>query len=279
MEYISSTPQALDSQRTYELDLFDGSNPPVSLAGQFTGGETFGAAIWAGGSLPALGNPAVAWLDVAAAKLGVTVTPAMLVGLEAATYRLMVLINPGTDNVKAFDGLIRLAEAPGAASAPLTYCTEADMLLFAPWLEDLQSERDWAGFLHQRGRARSWLDDILLSKYKWDQAGWWSGSNATAFWTYVVPQYDPGPNKWLRDQLGTNVLIVRDLTREIVARKAISYVCEAQVGRDPKSPYQALGTRNAREAAGLLKTYRAEIDTDGDGYYDILINCGATSCR
>jgi hypothetical protein len=91
--------------------------------------------------------------------------------------------------------------------------------------------------------------------------------------------WDPIPSKWLRDQLALNTLIVTGDTIEIVAKKALAYLCADQVGQDGTNPYQELGRTFARDAHNLLKTYRAEVDLDGDGNADLVVPCGATNLR
>src|SRR5438445_291848 len=106
-------------------------------------------------------------------------------------------------------------------------------------------------------------------------AALWSGDDQAAlvvplaeWFTDATDGIDWWPNPWLRQQLDANRLIVRGLTTEIVAKKALSYVLEAQIGMGGDTPYEKLAARFDWQAEQLVKTYRAEIDLNADGAPD-----------
>lgn len=275
-------PQSLDSTRQYALALSapDGS----SLAGAFTGAESFVAQLWPGGLAPASAAPAAAWdtsiagnpSALASPVVLLTVASSIVAGLAPATYALQVLLSP---DVEVWRGALRLVGAGGTAAVPLTYATEADMLLYAPWIEDAQSSSDLAGFGGQLARATSRLNEAIVSRYKGGSGGLSIGQPGYGAGVMLGGWGDPPPSKWLRDQLDAGKLIVRDQVREVVARWAIADVCDAQVGRDGETPYQALASRFRRRADALARSLRAEVDLDGDGYAEVFVNLGATDLR
>ncbi len=297
MRFISETPQALGSRRDYELDLY--ATEDGSLAGVFDGTEAIAVAIWPGGSYPILATASVAfWLDVASEppRIALALLPEDIALLASGTYRLRVTITPtGADPIDAFDGLLALVDAPGATPLPRSYCSHADLLDVAPWLddcEDLRANLPAAG-LAARAAATRWLDRQILSRITRDlniqarrhapivrvdpitpTSGWDAG-----------PGSGPSilPDTTLRDQLSelraaleagqlmTGATDPDDLDGGSVVRIAAHYalwcMLRNQIGapRETETTYQMFGKAARLEALRLMLGWTARIDTDADG--------------
>jgi hypothetical protein len=273
------------SDRDYQITLTDSSGNIVTT---FTGSEALTATIWAGDTTAGLQTPTAVWINAALGTIKLTINATVSAALTApAWYRVKLTIaGAGNRTYDAFEGLLQLLAAPGATAAPTVYSTFDDLVFYAPWIETLEDlSVDESGLARERGRARSWLDDLIVQRWKatsptpqLGQPGWGAWMMSGAGMT------DPLPSKWFRDQLGLNLgvggtttLIVRDSTKEICSKKAIAYVCESQLARDEK--YQKLACLFHRQAGNLAKNYRAELDLNATGYASIVVNLGATNLR
>lgn len=269
---------------------WSGANPSPFLSS-----DMLAADLWAGQDQPILlPMDAPVWLDPAAATYQLAIQNLQSAGLTPSTYQVQVTVIRSGRTVTV--GRLRLVVEPtaGTAAAIPVYGSYRQLLTYAPWVNKILADEDESGFLTERGRARSWLDDILVGR--------WKGSMATAQLGQpgfsVLATYgaiDPVPSRWLRDQLAANLgfngtmdgtvltgstLLCWPLVQEIVAKRAIYTVCRAQLGGPSKeSSYRMLSADFAHDADGLAKTLRAELDFNADGYADLVINCGATNVR
>ncbi len=293
-------PQPVNTSRTYEIELSGGGQSPASLAGVFSGDETFAVRLWTGDDQPNLATLTARWATSADAPADqptrydgnptdlstpyvILSVPASAIGdLPPALYRLQVLINPETDAVLAYQGLIELTAAPGTAEAPAVYCTFDDVRKVAPWIGQLitQDTSLQSDLAEQRALARSRIDDAIVAAYR-PFAGRGRGGNSYLLAT-TVGTYESGPSKWLRDQLADGLLMTagsRGLRlREIAARLTVSIACEGQLGKaSDETPFQKLGRYNARKAEALMGGWVAEIDLNADGSPDLAINLGVLS--
>lgn len=230
----------------------------------YTGAETLTAQIWAGDDQEVLLTPTVAWVD-APSQIQVTIDATTL---GEGDYQLRVRDNADADI--AWHQL-RVLPAPGTGEAPTTYCSFDDLLVYAPWLKNLAGESDQTGFIEQRHLARVWLDQVIQRHCRpgrnWISLGpgtvWLGGSSAA------------GASTWLQDLLDDDGLLISASLREAAAKYAISQVLAAQVsGQEGTKTYQGLAVQFRGEAHAALSVATAEIDTDGDGAADIVIDLG-----
>jgi hypothetical protein len=258
----------------------DGSTPST----QFLGTDTLTGRVWAGGSTPTLFAPTVGWDadngGYAAAAFTVAIAGTNTTGFTpAGVYRLQALATRSGQSEIILDADLEIASAPGTDTAPTFYTSLDDLLDYADWLTDLQTDRDVMGFTHQRARARSWFDGMIVSRWKWNSTSPTPGTPGYGGYS-LYGSYDPFPSKWLRDQLGANLVIVRDEIKEACAKRAIHYVCQRQIGQgDSARDYARLARYFLRSSEELSKTIRVEIDLNGDGYADFTVNLGATDLR
>jgi hypothetical protein len=262
--------------RDWQITARDFNQIPITFAGT----ETLSARVWAGDDQASLFAPTVVFIAAGSGTMKLTVAASQTTGLTVGIYRLQVLSTASGRTFEVADLRLELTHVPGSAIPPAVYGTFQDCLQYAAWMNTLADQKeDTSGFVTQRGRARSWLDDILVSRFKYLSYAPSPGTPGFGAWMMQGWGRDPIPSKWLRDQLASNFLIVRDQTREIVAKKAIAFVCDQQIDGSDENPYTTLASRFHWQAENLVKVYRAEVDLSGDGFADVLINCGATDLR
>lgn len=239
--------------------------------------DTLAVAVWQGDDLAALATPTASWVDADAAKYLISFVPADTEDLAPGKYRIQATATRSTRTWVLLDGWLEVTATPGSTEAATALVTADQMLVYAPWLDDLATASDQAGFLEQRVRAGQWLFDLLCDR--WRPAGPFNLGDRQAFGDWPIDQ----PSTWLRTKLEADPsgLIVRPKTREILAKKAIAHVLDAQVGREGSDNYRALAGRFHDAAGDLLKTYIAEIDVGSTytGTVGLVIHCGVSSLR
>jgi hypothetical protein len=265
---------AQGSGDSWTVPILDASGNAIT----YTGLETLSGDIWPGGTRASLVTLTPTWLDPAAGTTTVSITGTNTTSLSVATYIVRATVDDGNGPKTYYRGSLKILASPGSSAAPATYISDDDLRDYAPWIDALQADSDQTGFGTQCGKARSWLDEILITRWKYISFAPQLGTPGWGTWSLYGGR-DPMPSKWLRDQLAANLLMVRDLTKEVVAKRALYYICKAQLGRNGDHAYQDLARGFAFEANELVKTYRAEIDLNGDGYADVYINCGASNLR
>jgi hypothetical protein len=271
---MATWPLQQGSGDTWTVPIVDTNGVAIAYAGT----EALAAKVWPGGTRAALLTLVPAWSSAPAGLTTLTITAAQSASLTPATYQVQCSVADASGTHTYYLGQLQVLPAPGTAVAAPSYCSIDDLREYAAWIDDLQSGTDQAGFAVQVGRARSWLDEILVSRWKYLGFAPQLGTPGWGAWSLYGGR-DPMPSKWLRDQLANNLLMVTDTTREVTAKKALSYICRAQLGKNGDHSYQDLARGFAFEANELVKTYRAEIDLNGDGFADVYINCGATNLR
>jgi hypothetical protein len=265
--------------RQVEVQL-EGTDDPVT---GFTGSETLALQVWPGGSYPAwtLASSGLAWEDAANALATMTIHQADTAGWVVGPVRVQGFLTSAGRKVPMFlePMLLWVDPAPGATTAPATYCGWSDLERYAPWMGDLITDDPAfaADFREACARARSTVDDAILAADD-SQRRRKGGRNAFLTWTQA------GDSEWLRDELAANHLMVTgtrgDRVREIGARLAIAYVCENQLGQGPgETPFQEIAAKYLRRAHELMATFTAELDTNADGEPDYRIYLGMRSSR
>jgi hypothetical protein len=259
------------------VQLSDDQGNPVT---KYTGLEPLAAAIWPGGNLPAAFMPAANWVSGPAGQLTILVTSGQTAGLDEGRYTgTLSLTDPVAGPVEVYNWSMDVLAAPGTATTPPVYCQFSDLLTYGKgWVRSLQSQDEDAGFATERGRARSWLDDLVINAW---EVSFPIGVGDPGYGAVLVGQ-NPGqlPSVWIRQQLAAGGLVLRDLVVEIVAKKALAFICEGQMGASGSTfDFAKLGRWYSREANELVKTLRAEIDADGNGYPQFAMNLGMKSMR
>jgi hypothetical protein len=270
-------PQSTNSSKSYSLILsgYQGN----SLAGTFTGSETFSAILSTGDDQAQTATLSAAWdttisgnpSTVSAPTIKLTVPTSAISSLAAGIYFYQVIINPGTDNLEAARGRLQLRVASGSTATLPVYCSFADMTRIVPWVATLASDEDQTGFAEQRNSARVWFENILFAhdRGQADRAYFEGG--------WMTPVM--GRSKWLVDQLAANKLMLNPDIVRANALYALGEILEDQIGSRDGTPYQALGDRYRAQAESIAKTVIAELDTNADGYGDYVIDCTLIKVR
>lgn len=243
----------------------------------YTGNEPLTGKVWPGGERASVITLTPTWLTPASGLTTVAI-PGSATSITPARYRVVTTVYDAGGAHDYYRGWLEILADPGSEVVTPSYCTISDLRDQAAWIDDLQAESDQAGFAKQLGKARKWLDDLIVSRFKYENALLTPGQPGYGAYS-MFGRFDMPPSKWLRDQLDANLLMVREQTVELCALRALWLICSGQIGREADSPYQSLARSFLRRADNLVKTYRAEIDLDGDGYPEITINCGQSSLR
>ena len=91
------------------------------------------------------------------------------------------------------------------------------------------------------------------------------------------PRRSGARSTWLQDQLDADTLMLTDQIREAAAKKALAYICEGQIGiGDQAKAYAGLARMYHGQADYLGTCLTLSLDTDGDGFPDVNIDCSCT---
>lgn len=272
--------------KEYDVSILDGNDQLVT----YLGTEPLTLLVWAGDDQVPLDlvDSWAAWVGGPTSTVRIRFGVADTTSWDPGTYSGRLRIQDGADLVGAYSFRLALSAQPGIAVAGKTYCSLDDMRRIARWIEDLQDASDRAGFAEQRELARAWLDDAILAAYRPDLR--WTGS------TPNDPHFSPTrfgyglygdlpPDKWLRNQLDNDYLIVYPWVKEATARYAVAMVCESLLGEGGRrTSYQDVGSYNRNMANHLLEGRVAEIDLPNavgfrDGWPEIWVRLGTKSTR
>jgi hypothetical protein len=258
------------SALTIQSAVVDQFGNPVTT---YTGSETLTTVIWPGGARPVSCTPATSWIDHTQGIISILITAANSTALAGGRYSLLTTVTPiASDPIDGYGCTIDILVAPGMATPPTTYTTLDDLLRYGrSWLRQLQTDDDQAGFAEQQGRARSWIEDLAHAHYR------------VASMTMVVGSQAFGPRRsgarstWLQEQLDANTLMLTDQVRECAAKKALAFICAAQIGvNDSSAAYARLARMYHGEADYLGTCLTLSLDTNGDGFADVNIDCSCT---
>jgi hypothetical protein len=258
------------SALTIQSYVQDTNGNPITT---YTGAETLSSDLWPGGAQPVTYNPATTWVTPSAGLIQIVIPAADSTALSPGRYQLLTRIQAsGQDPVDAYGCTIDVLQAPGTETPPTTYCAYSDLLKYGrSWLRQLQTDDDEAGFAEQLGRARSWIEDLAHAHYR------------VAAMTMVVGSQAFGPRRsgarstWLEDMLAADYLMLTDQIKEAAAKKALAFICEGQIGIGEKSGAYARLARMYHSQADYLGTcLTLSLDTNGDGFPDVNIDCSCT---
>jgi len=264
-------PRGVD--RDYQLQLIDPTTG-LALVSVYAGTETLSAVIWDGADGPAVASPSATWISGPLGTIKLTLAAADTATLDVQPWPIRVSIAAGGRTFPAWEGWLDLQPSPGSGATLKSYCTFADMLQYGgQWLKQLLTTANRAGFLEERARARSKLDEWILANYRPAVAY----STRTGPWGWSSPE---SPNATVKGYLDADKLIVTDKAREICARLALHFACEAKLDQSEASdPWARQAAYQLRAASALAVTYVAEIDTNADGYPEVAVNLGKVNTR
>jgi hypothetical protein len=254
--------------------------PPVTIRDMFgnpittyVGTESLSTEIWPGGNRAGSCSAITHWVDTTQGTISIVLTAAETTGLATGVYQgLTRLTATGQDPVDVYRFRLELEPYAGTEATPTYYAQYSDLLKYGrSWLHQLATDDDEAGFAEQLGRARSWIEDLAHAHYR------------AAAMTMVIGSQAFGPRRsgarstWLTDQLAANTLMLTDQVVEAAAKKALAFICEAQVGPNESSAAYARLARMYHSQADYLGTcLTLSLDTNGDGFPDVNIDCSCT---
>ena len=91
------------------------------------------------------------------------------------------------------------------------------------------------------------------------------------------PRRSGARSTWLQEQLDNDTLMLTDQVNEAAAKKALAYICESQVGGSFNGvPYARLATFYHSQADYIGTCLTLSLDTNGDGFPDVSIDCSCT---
>jgi hypothetical protein len=274
--------QPLGTDRTYAFTLRDEQGAVIT---DYLGTETLTCKIWSGQDQLVLASPTASWLVPADGTIAVTVSDADIADLDPGLYRMEGTIVSGATTTRFFDGSINLTTSPGATSEPATYCSFADVLLYAPQIQNLQDAGvGLAGMLGERARARTWTNENCLDGYRpnYGRARRYVSADGTTAgphlrWVTSGPNGATTPTITdLRAALTLGGLRVTEKVKEANAHMAAAIVYLNQPGKE--NPYHQQGAFHQATAMAMLREAVIEIDTDDplDGDYDVRIGQDVT---
>jgi hypothetical protein len=262
MANVIECQQGGDTVETIELVDRNGSTVTT-----FTGAAMLTAEVWGGDDQAVLFSPTATWSNATAGLVALSFARADTADLEPGDYPVLLTITAGGLQRKNRVATLRVLASPGAAEALPSYCGIEDLRRVCPWLDQMQTDSDQAGFAEARAEAREWFDELLHAA--------WGGRRSLGaeggLWASSGPS---GKDTWLQGELDADHLLVSRSIRRANALFAASLILAGQIGSQGDTSYQRLGDQLAAQAANLALTVLAEIDTDSDGEGDVSIYLG-----
>jgi hypothetical protein len=260
--------QGLDADFTVTLRDSD----DAAITGTYDGTEPLSLALWDGDDRAplALAASTAAWLVPADGTLTLHLDRADSAAWAPGRYRGLVSLTDGPDVVPAFAFVLVVEATAGAAAALPVYGSAQDLRRFCPWIDEIQSPNDQAGFAEQRAEAREWLDDILLVNDRGGGVALYQGSYRGGAGNLAVRSGIRNP--WLVEQLAADRLVLTARLRRAVSYYALGLILTPKLGSRDKTSFQQLGRLFHAQAEEELVGLTAELDTDGDGTSDYAID-------
>lgn len=263
------------SALTIDVTLCDTLGKPII---DYDGTEPLITTVWPGGGRVATFTANTLWVLPAEGTITIEIDDTITATMTPGRYQLLTRLDDGGVLVDAYFCTVDITEGPGVGLALPVYCTFADLLDSAPWLEKLQRDTDMAGFEKQRNAARKWFDNLLQRHYR-------GGTGLSLDFTFIpgisfggsqgYGYRDGRRSRDLQTWLDADRLDVTDAVIEAVTCYAIALLCDRQVtpGKEDTG-YADKAMDFYRQAEYAAQDITAEIDTNGDGVNDITIRLG-----
>jgi hypothetical protein len=264
----------------FQVTLLDTAGDPVTT---YTSGDTPFSEVWAGQDQPVLLTPTCTWISAPEGTFQAVISGDTTTSISPGKYRLRNGVNTASGlTVVIPDTFIEFTFSPGSGTTLTTYCQFTDLLKWAPWISDLQSDTDESGFIIERNTARKWLERIIQRH----NFGTYWNDFATPLFGFQLGgddsirnwgQTDPVLQGWLDD----DYLLVNEQVIEITAKYAIYMVCQSQVGPNNESTaWQQRANDFYADAQRLVTSYSAELYQPGNQIAPLkVIPCGRATLR
>lgn len=269
--YPELTPLVIGSSRDYTLQVYRPDGSAYSAANTpFDGTESLAASLGLGVDQSPLLSPAAAWVDHTIAQFKVSFNDADAASLIAGEYVLQAKASKSGRTANLFVGYLPLIQAGGSAAAPATYGSLDDMRLYCTWIDRMEHPSRRSQFIKERARARTWFDLLLQRHFR--ASGY--GISTLGYPIGGIGPFRTGAvNLWLQQQLDANTLMITDDIRECLAKKALAFALEYQIGGQDETSYQALAAAFHGECdMYLAPMITAGLDLNNDGWPDLVID-------
>jgi hypothetical protein len=247
------------------------------ITGTYTGGEVLALVIGYGDDRAPLAAPlsSATWSNATNGLVTVALSQTDTAAWPAGLFRGELHLTSAGRIVVAHRWTLDVLPAAGTATAAPSYCTWDDLLAVAPWLKGLVADDPTmqSDLAEQRGRARTWFEGIIHAH---DRPA--SAFDATAF-PLVSGGVSLARNPALVQQLVDDLLIVTPDVRRANALYAVAETLAPLVGKREASTYQELADQFRRQASDLAGALVVELDTNADGYADVVIDLGTLPGR
>lgn len=268
--YPELTPLVIGTSRDYSLQVYQADGTAYTSANSpFDGTETLSAALGLGIDQPALFTPACAWIDHTIAKLKVSFNDTDLSTFSPGEYVLQAKATKSGRTASLFVGYLPLLQTTGTGTAPTTYGSLDDMRLYCTWIDRMEHPSRRSQFIRERGRAKTWYDLLIQRHFR--ASGY--GISTIGYPIGGIGPYRTGAtNTWLQTQLDANTLMITDDIRECLAKKALGFALEYQIGGVQETSYQELADRFHADADTLAAMTTPGLDINNDGWPDLIID-------
>ncbi len=270
---------SLDLVRGTSRDFpFQAHNSDGSIPDIFQDTDPVTCSVWTGDDETSVASPAASWIDAAQAQFLVSFNDVDTANLPFEVFFIQAWASRLGRTVALMPrgSTIEILPTPGAATSRPIYIGVADLRKIAPWIDDLQAPGNHTGFDEQCADARDWVDELVLRNYRGGNVSllgyhgfaldaWYTGGGRRTSLT----------NRWLKQALIDNQLLVTPRVRKICAYYALSLICESMLTTNAQ--YVALSARFRYEAQNLASSTTFEIDVNGDGFGEVPINMSSTN--
>lgn len=257
--------------KTFTRRIYDENSARI---GGFTGNEKITVDLWQGDTGHSIDGD-----DVLTANW---ITPSegeYLIGVPALTitpgmYSIRAVLDPNGGTCwqsprEIYRGFIKIKPSPGfqCSDSLKTYCTYADLLEKAPFLEHAFTDTDLSGFARQRVRAREWVDMAIIRN-----------AINTSSWLYSTPifygVFPPGYSARNRvaELLQKNQLTVTRSIRDAATHYAIFLICDALNGTPTTGGYGEIAAKNYSRACSALDSTTAEFRSTNSEQPDYVVD-------
>jgi hypothetical protein len=170
-------------------------NEYTSLTTPFLATDTLSCDIWTGDDQAALATITPTWLDADLAQYQVSFAASDSTDWEIGDYQGIVTATRSGRTGPIGRFTLTVKAAPGSATEAVCFTQYQDLLLYAPWIGEVQACADQARFQEQQSRATTRLIDALCQRWK-TQVVWDISRTTLVAWGTGVE-----PSDWLRQQL------------------------------------------------------------------------------
>jgi hypothetical protein len=257
---------------------FQALNADGSVPSFFVSTDPITCAVWTGESEAPVAEPSASWISAAQAQFMISFQDLDTANLSPLVYYIQATASHLGRSVTLLPrgSTIEIVAAPGSAPARPTYITYQDLAKIAPWISDLQAPSGDSGFADQCADARDWIDELILRNYRGGNVSLlgYHGFALDAWYTGGARRTSL-TNRWLKECLVANMLLVTPRVKAVCAYFALSRICESMITSNAQ--YISLSARFRLEAESLVASTTFELDINGDGFGEVPINMSSTN--